>query len=320
MGSLPEARVRPTRAFTHTAIDYAGPIWSRTSRGRGQKAHKSWVAVFVCMCSKAVHLELVSELTSTAFVAAFRRFTSRRGLCSDVYCDNGTNFVGADREMREQLKKAMQDEGWRALLADSGTNFHFAPPGSPHFNGLAEATVRMAKTAMRRTIGESKLTFEEMCTFLAQIEAALNSRPLSVMPTDSEDPNVLTPGHFLVGEPLNAVPEPSIIDVSVPAGQRWRVVQQMVQHFWSRWSREYLHQLQERKKWQTVKPDLKVNDVVVIQDETKHTSYWKMGRVTETHPGADGCVRVVTLKTSNGSIKRAVTKVCALPVHDEAAA
>lgn len=165
MGDLPAARVQAARAFLHTGIDYAGPIWARTAKGRGHKAYKAWIAVFVCLSTKAVHLELVSDVTSVAFIAAFRRFTSRRGLCSNVYCDNGTNFVGADREMRRQLAACLQDPQWRTMLADSGTRFHFAPPGSPHFNGLAESTVKMAKTAMRKVIGENKLTFEELATF-----------------------------------------------------------------------------------------------------------------------------------------------------------
>lgn len=130
------------RPFLHTAIDYAGPIWSPMSKGRGSKAMKSWIAVFVCLSTKAIHIELVSDVSSAAFVASFRRFTARRGLCSDIYSDNGTNFVGADKEMRKQLTQCLQDKEWRDELSASGTRFHFAPPGSPDFNGLAEAGVK----------------------------------------------------------------------------------------------------------------------------------------------------------------------------------
>lgn len=159
------------------------------------------------------------------------------------------------------------------------------------------------------------LTFEEMCTFLAQVEAALNSRPLSALNSDSGDANVLTPGHFITGQPLTAVPEPNIVDEKVPAAQRWRLVQQMTQHFWRRWSREYLHQLQERNKWQTAYKNIMVGDVIVLHDETKHCTQWRMGRVVDAHPGADGLVRVVSVKTSSGIVKRSVTKVSRLPVH-----
>lgn len=316
MGDLPASRVQPVRAFLRTAIDYAGPIWSRTSRGRGNKAHKSWVAVFVCFSTKAVHLELVSELSTAAFLAAYRRFAARRGVCADIYCDNGTNFVGADREMATQLRAAMQDDLWRAELSDSGTRFHFAPPGSPHFNGLAEAAVKMAKSAMRKTIGETKLTFEEMTTFLAQVEAALNSRPICALPADGDDEGILTPGHFLIGQSITAVPEPNVGEAKTPTN-RWHMLQHMVQHFWRRWGREYLHQLQQRSKWMQPTTDIQVGDIVLVHDEMLHSTRWKMGRVIDVHPGTDGRVRVASVKTANGILKRAVVKLSLLPVNND---
>lgn len=316
MGDLPAARVRQMRPFLHTGVDYAGPIWSRTSKGRGHKATKSWIGVFVCFSTKAIHLELVSDVSAAAFIAAFRRFTSRRGICSDVYCDNGTNFVGADRQMRQQLAVCMKDTEWRQLLSSSGTRFHFAPPGSPHFNGLAEASVKMAKSALRKVIGDNKLTFEEMSTFLAQVEAALNSRPLCALQTDGTDINALTPGHLLTGAPLTAVPEPNVLDEKMSVSNRWHLVQQLSQHFWARWSREYLHQLQQRQKWNTAADNLAVGDVVVVQDEMLHSTRWKLGRVVETHPGQDGRVRVVSVRTATGTFKRAVVKLSVLPLID----
>lgn len=174
MGTLPTARVTRQRAFLHTAIDYAGPVLTRTAKGRGKHAHKAWIAVFVCLSSKATHLELVGDMSTQAFLAAFKRFTARRGHCSDVYADNGTNFVGADSEMRRQVRRCAVDDAWCSQLAEDGTRFHFAPPGSPHFNGLAEAAVKIAKAAMKRTIGDHSLTFEELTTLLTQIEAVMN--------------------------------------------------------------------------------------------------------------------------------------------------
>lgn len=315
MGNLPASRVQASRPFLHTGVDYAGPIWSRTAKGRGHKAHKSWIAVFVCFCTKAVHLELVSDVSAAAFIAAYRRFAARRGVCSDIYCDNGKNFVGADRELKKQLAASMRDDGWRVELAESGTRFHFSPPGSPHFNGLAEATVKMAKAAMKKVLGESTLTFEELSTFLAQVEAALNSRPLCAVSTDADDDIVLTPGHFLIGRPILAVPGPNELH-EMSNGNRWHLVQQLATHFWRRWSREYLHQLQQRQKWATPTRDIEVGDVVLVHDETLVSNRWRIGRVTHTHPGADGHVRVVSVKTSNGSLKRSIVRVSVLPIEN----
>lgn len=253
MGDLPASRITQNRAFLHTAVDYAGPLMTRTAKGRGHKAHKSWIAVFVCMASKAVHLELVGEMTSQGFVAAFKRFTSRRGHCSDIYADNGTNFVGANREMQLEVNRCMNSDNWNLLLAESATRFHFAPPGSPHFNGLAEAAVKIARSALKRAIGEHTLTFEEMTTLLAQIEAVMNSRPLCGLTRDPNDYSALTP--------------------------------------------------------------VKVNDIVVLRDENLPPSKWLLGRIVATHPGYDGNVRVVTVKTATAKLKRSIVKVCVLPTE-----
>lgn len=310
MENLPASRVRASRPFLHTGVDYAGPIWSRTAKGRGHTAHKSWITVFVCFCTKAVHLELVSDVSTAAFIAAYRRFAARRGVCSDIYCDNGKNFVGADRELKKQLVASMRHGGWRADSAESGTRFHFAPPGSPHFNGLAEATVKMAKAAMKKVLGESTLTFEDMSTFLAQVEAALNSRPLCAIPVDAGDDNELTPGHFLIGQPILAIPGPNDLH-EISNGNRWHLVQQFATHFWRRWSREYLHQLQQRQKWATPMRNIEVGD-----DETMVSNRWRIGRVTHTHPGTERHVRVVSVKTSTGTLKRSIVRVSVLPIEN----
>lgn len=106
MGQLPEVRVKPNRAFKSAGVDYAGPINIRFSPGRGAKSYKGYICLFVCMITRAIHLEAVTDMTAKGFIAAFRRFTSRRGLCSDIYSDNGTNFVGADKQLRDMFNSA----------------------------------------------------------------------------------------------------------------------------------------------------------------------------------------------------------------------
>ncbi|XP_029163433.1 uncharacterized protein LOC114934891 [Nylanderia fulva] len=215
MGDLPRARVTPSRPFQHTGVDLAGPVWLRTTRGRGHKAYKGFLVVFVCFSSRAVHLEAVSDYTAEAFLAAFRRFVSRRGLCTVVYSDCGTNFVGADRQLKALFKAAGREiQTIVGRLADRGVRWSFNPPAAPHFGGLWEAAVKAVKHHLRRTIGEARLTFEELSTFLTEVEACLNSRPLEALTDDPDDLRALTPGHFLVGSPLLAIPEPSLLDAS----------------------------------------------------------------------------------------------------------
>ncbi|XP_011687437.1 PREDICTED: uncharacterized protein LOC105449751 [Wasmannia auropunctata] len=249
MGSLPRARVTPGGLFLHTGVDFAGPIWLRTTKGRGHKAYKAFVCVFVCFSSRAVHLEVVSDYTSEAFIAAFRRFVARRGLCSAIYSDCGTNFVGADKQLRALFRSAGQEvHEILGQLAADGIQWHFNPPAAPHFGGLWEAAVKSTKNHLRRVIGEARLTFEEMTTFLAEVEACLNSRPLQALSDDPEDLDALTPGHFLIGRPLNAISEPSLRDVPPNRPSRWRLLQNMRDHLWHRWSQEYVQSLAPRPK------------------------------------------------------------------------
>ncbi|XP_044745123.1 uncharacterized protein LOC123306987 [Coccinella septempunctata] len=146
LGNLPEFRTRPSRPFLKAGVDYAGPYNIRASPGRGQKTYKGYIALFICLSTHSVHLELVSGYSSKEFIAAFRRFTSRRGFCSDIYSDRGTTFVGADKELRELFEKstAFIDTVFRTLVAE-GTNWHFNPPAAPHFGGIWEAAVKSAK-------------------------------------------------------------------------------------------------------------------------------------------------------------------------------
>ncbi|XP_025270387.1 uncharacterized protein LOC112639726 [Camponotus floridanus] len=221
MGDLPREGVVPARPFLHTGVDYAGPIQLRTTKGRGHRSYKAFVAIFVCLASKAVHLEVVSDYTSEAFLAALRRFVFRRGICRSLRSDCGTTFVGADAELRALFTTGTPGNH-RVInrLASEKIEWKFNPPSAPHFGGIWETAVKSLKHHLRRVIGDAKLTYEEMSTPLTQVEACLNSRPLQALSDDPEDLAALTPGHFLVGAALTAVPEPSLLDqpASYPAG------------------------------------------------------------------------------------------------------
>ncbi|XP_029162599.1 uncharacterized protein LOC114943090 [Nylanderia fulva] len=248
MGDLLVPRVTPSRPFLHTGVDYAGPVWQRTSKGREHKATKGFIVVFVCLASRAVHLDAASDYSADAFIAALRRLISRRGVCASLYSDCGTNFVGADRQLGALFSAASAD-GHRiaAFAAQEKIRWHFNPPTAPNFGGLWEAAVKSMKHHLRRIICNATLTYEELATLLSQIEACLNSRPLQPLSDDPEDVAALTPGHFLIDSALSAVPEPSL--KREPSRlSRWQLLQQMRDHFWSRWASEYLHTLAHRPK------------------------------------------------------------------------
>ncbi|XP_071642930.1 uncharacterized protein [Temnothorax longispinosus] len=314
MGNLLRRRVTPARPFLRTGLDYAGPILIRTSRGRGHKAYKAFIAVFVCLSSKAVHLDVVSDYTTDAFLAAFRRFTARRGLCEEIYSDCGTNFVGADRVLQDMFRASSAD-GRRIAhsVTSKGVKWHFNPPAAPHFGGLWEAAVKSTKHHLRRVIGESTLTFEEMSTFLAQVEACLNSRPLQALSDDPDDISALTPGHFLIGAPLLAVPEPSLEETADGTLSRWQHIQKMRDHFWSRWSREYIHGMTARPKWHKTEDVPDVGALCLVRSENTPPSRWPLARIVRLHPGDDGVVRVATIRTSTSELVRPLCKLVLLP-------
>lgn len=217
MGQLPRSRVSPSRPFLNTGVDYAGPFELKTFRGRAGRPYKGFLVVFVCFSTSAVHLEMATDYSTQGFLAAFKRFTGRRGICRTLTSDCGTNFVGADAELRRLFRSASRELGdLRHVLAADGTEWRFNPPAAPHFGGKWEAAVKSVKFHLRRVIGDTRLTYEEFSTFLAQVEAVLNSRPLCALTEDPDDIAALTPGHFLTGGPLTALPEPSLEDISVP--------------------------------------------------------------------------------------------------------
>lgn len=317
MGSLPTPRVNVSRPFTNVGVDYAGPFNLSSARYRGCRTHKGYFAIFVCLCTKAMHIEVVSELTTDAFLGAFRRLVARRGLPLHVYSDNGTNFKGARNKLDYDIKMAYERAARETanVVNIEGIHWHFIPPASPHFGGLWEAGVKSVKYHLKRIVGESRLTFEEMSTFVAQVEACLNSRPLCPLSDDVGDFGVLTPGHFLIGDSLLSPPEEDLIAAKVTSLNRWKFVQRMTQHFWKIWSREYLSRLQQRPKWLHSSKNLKPGDLVLLKDENLACCKWALGRVIRTYPGSDGIVRVVDLLTQNGEKKRPITKLSVLPIN-----
>ncbi|XP_011879731.1 PREDICTED: uncharacterized protein LOC105568562 [Vollenhovia emeryi] len=318
MGSLPSSRVTVSRPFSQCGVDYAGPIILREGKRRNARNHKAYISIFVCFATKGVHIELVSDLTSESFVAALRRLISRRGKPSCIYSDNGTAFVGAYKQLKEFyefLSDTQTQSDVQQFLREQQTTWNFIPPNAPHFGGLWEAAVKSAKYHMSRIIGKAHLTFEEMSTVLCEVEAILNSRPLTQLSSDSNDLAYLSPGHFLIGAPLNSIPCHNVQDINENRLTRWQRVEQIRQHFWQRWSNEYLHSLQERTKWRLNKGmQLKPNQLVLIRQQGLAPLQWLLGRVQEVHTGSDGVTRAATVRTAKGSLTRLLSKLAILPI------
>ena len=309
MGQLPEARLSEAPPFTTTGIDFAGPFKLKTSKIRRAPTVDGFLCVFVCFSTKAIHLEAVTAMTTEAFLAALKRFTSRRGLPKDIYTDNGSNFRGAANDLKK-LYQLLKSEEWtsvlKAFFLNSHITWHFIPERAPHFGGLWEAAVKSSKYHLKRVVGEQKLTYEEFSTVITQVEACLNSRPL--LHLDSHSPDGIqppTPGHALIGKPLVAYPETSIPEKSLH-DNRWTLQQGIVQNFWKAWSNDYFKQLQATHKWKQKEKNLCVGDIVLMKDASKFKTHWGMARVSKVFPGKDGLVRAVEVKVTKAVIPKEV--------------
>lgn len=318
MANLPKSRVTQGRPFINVGVDFAGPFSYKTGPRRNSPLDKCYLAVFVCMATKCVHLEIVSSLSTPAFIATLDRFVSRRGLPDVIYSDNGTNFRGAASYMNE-VQTFLRDSSKTVSshLLPHEVTWSFIAPSSPNFGGLWEAAVKSAKCHMKHVLQGHALNFEEFSTVTTRIEAILNSRPLCVLSSDPNDRlEALTPGHFLTGAPLLARPEHEMSEENILPSKRWRLITQVTQSFWKLWTRDYLNTLIQRSKWTKSTDNIKEGDVVLIQGQTPSVQNWPLGIVSKLMPGSDGIVRVVTVRTTHGELMRPVNKLVVLPVSD----
>ncbi|XP_045488936.1 uncharacterized protein LOC123690116 [Pieris rapae] len=315
MGDLPPDRITAARPFSGVGTDFAGPFSIKVSSLRNAKIVKGYLCVFVCLVTKSVHLEVVSSLSTEAFIACLSRFVSRRGLPNLIRSDCGTNFKGSERYLGEVYKFLTENQlPIESSLSRRGIKWKFSPAGYPSWGGIFEAVVKVAKTHIRRIIGESVLTYEELATVFCNIESVLNSRPLCPISSDPNDLEALTPGHFLIGAPLNALPEYPFVDTPINRLSRFQLLQQLSQSFWKRFNIEYLHLLQQRVRWIDKTDPPKVGDLVLIKEPNMPPLSWRRGRIIKLFPGADGTPRVAEVRVGESVLKRAVACLSRLPV------
>ncbi|XP_025267450.1 uncharacterized protein LOC112638978 [Camponotus floridanus] len=228
----------------------------------------------------------------------------------------GVDYAGAKRELSELAALFNEQRDQQQIsdyMAIKGINWHCIPPRAPHHGGLWEAAVKGAKRHLIRVTKEAHLRYEELETLLIQVEAILNSRPLTPMSSDPSDLTSLTLGHFLIGSPLTSYPEPSIEKLPINRLSRWQHVEQIRQHFWQRWTREYLHHCQQRNKWIIKGKPMHVGQMVLLKEDNNSPLTWPLAKIIEVHPGDDNLIRTVTVRTAKGIYKRPITRLCSLP-------
>lgn len=325
IAGLPEIRVKPAPPFQHVGVDMAGPYNMRIStkintntRARTLPDMKGWIAVFVCLVTRAVHLEAVEGMSAEDFLVAYTKFTGRRGNPEKIYSDNGTNFTGADKDLSKALK-SWQDDKVQHHVRQFETEWHFITPSAPHEGGIWEAAVKQMKHHLRRIIGVQKYSFQGLSALLVGVEACMNSRPICSLSDDPNDLDALTPAHFLIGRPLKL---PFYEKADKPPYNIKRLYVQLqfqIQAFWKAWADDYLQSLTQLPKWRTEQENLKVGQLVLVKADNIAPTYWAMGRITKIHKCCDDKVRSVTLKTQTGQLDRSIRKICVLPSDIELA-
>ncbi|XP_043233923.1 uncharacterized protein LOC122387633 [Amphibalanus amphitrite] len=197
-------------------------------------------------------------------------------------------------------------------MSQDDIEWRFNPPDGPHMGGCWERLVASVKRAVRVVIGRGCVSDEVLATVIAEVEFMLNSRPLTYVSTDTGDPLALTPNHLLLGRDDPCLPPSLFSNESSNLRRRWKQAQQIAEHFWRRWSKEYLPTLMRREKWIRDTPPFAVGDVVLIAEDYAPRGRWPIARVSQLFPGPDGRVRSVELKTGSGTCVRPVVKLCRL--------
>ncbi|XP_062414254.1 uncharacterized protein LOC119220564 [Pungitius pungitius] len=308
MADLPEERVLPDKApFTNIGVDYFGPINVK----RGRSLLKRYGVLFTCLTSRAVHLEVAHTLDTDSCINAIRRFICRRGPVSTIKSDNGTNFVGTNRELKQSLAALNHGKILNALVQD-GIKWNFNTPAASHQGGIWERLIRSVKSVLTSVLRQQILDDEGLQTIFCEVEAILNDRPITRVSDDPDDLEALTPNHLLIlkGKPIMP---PGLFDkADLYVRKRWKQIQYMAELFWKRWILEYLPMLQERQKWTKPRRSLIPGDIVLVADATAPRGSWMMGKVLDTRPDAKGLVRSVRLQTKTSILERPVTKLCLL--------
>ena len=301
MAPLPEERLEPSPPFTYVGADFFGPWLIK----EGRKELKRYGVVFTCLACRAIHLETACSLTTDSFISSLRRFISIRGPIKQLRCDRGTNFVGARNELEAELQNMDQNKVKQYLMSKDCDYFEFKlnVPSASHMGGSWERQIRSVRNVLTSLLNHAgtQLDDESLRTFMCEAAAIINSRPLTV--DNLNDPSSvipLNPNMLLTMKSKVVLPPPGEFQrEDLYSRKRWRRVQHLANEFWSRWKNEYLQNLQRRSKWINPKRDMRIGDVVIVRDGDRARSDWRLGRVADVFPDADGHVRKVRVRLSD---------------------
>ena len=260
-------------------------------------SEKSYICIFSCMNSRAVHLELVENMTTEAFLTALERMINRKGHPNVIYSDNAKTFKSSSTILKSLFNSKQNRRLIEQNLQKKEIEWKFITERAPWHGGFYERMVRSVKTPLKKILKNAKLNYIEFSTLLTDIEAQINSRPLYNESANPYDPEPLTPAHLFLGRSLKQLPDCNLNEKRVPFAKRWRYRNRLSKLFWNRWTKEYMLQLNEFKKWIDSTENANVGDVVLIQEDNVPKSKWVLGRIESLNVGRDGLTRSVFVKT-----------------------
>ena len=305
---LPACRVSEEPPFCNTGIDFAGPIYVKKSSGaiNGNNQDKVYIALFTCASTRALHLELVENMSAATFLQAFRRFSSRRGLPTKVLTDNAKTFKSASKEVR----MIGESKEVNRYFANRRIAWEFITEKAPWHGGFWERMVRSVKRCLKKAIGRASLSFGELRTLLVEIETTLNNRPLTFVYDDEQGISyALTPSHLIYGRQISSTPNDKhyeIVSTNQSLTKRAKYHQRVLNQFIKQWRTEYLLSLRESSKSTRPNSDVSiaVGDMVILRNDNTRRTFWKLAKVEKLLPSSDGIVRSAKVMVNGESGKQ----------------
>ena len=313
----PKIRVQQTVPFSVTRVDYTGPLYVRSNNGES----KSYICLFTCAVTRALHLEVVPDLTERSFLQAFRRFAGHKSLPSRIVSDNASTFTAS----ADELKELFQLPSLKEAFINRGVVWQFIPKRAPWFSGFWERLIGLTKNSLKKILGRSFTTLPELQTIVVEIQAILNDRPLTYLSSEVQDDTPLTPSHLLYRRRITSLPysdnagelEDPNFGGDSNLRRRNNLQAEILRRFWSRWQHEYLTSLREfHRSSGNNEQTIKEGELVMVHDD-KPRNTWKLAIIKELIRGNDGLVRAANIRTKNGRTNRPITKLYPLEVSAE---
>ena len=320
---LPKCRLQEASPFTIIGVDFTGTLHYRTKQNH---IHKAYICLFTCSVTRAIHLEIVPDMSTWTFLQAFRRFAARRSFPSHMISDNATTFLAA----AEEIRSLCNDDGVHAYLSHRNIEWQFIPKRAPWFGGFYERLIGITKTTLKKTLGKRLVTFDELWTLVTEIETVVNERPITYQHCSLNEPTPLTPSMLVNGRSLLMMPHPVVTNDKLNdpdfgnsnkiLNQRAKQTDALFHQLWSRWKREYLPALREshmhnsKNNKGTSKNIIEVGDVVLVHEDNTKWSHWPLAVVLKLKFGNDGLVRSAEIRMREAVSNRPINKLYPLEV------